>query len=133
MSTEAIQQVIADYYAATRTMDAEMWLGTFAPDAVCYEPVGSLPLCDREARYQFFQGISDRFNTVGLTEDFVNIAENEAAVKWTGCGVGKNGRAVTFEGIDRFEFNDAGKIQTVRAYWDIAALLAELQPAFQSV
>jgi steroid delta-isomerase len=47
-------------------------------------------------------------------------------VKWTGRGTGKNGRTVTFEGIDILEVNAAGKIQTIKGYWDPAAMMAEL-------
>jgi steroid Delta-isomerase len=132
MSIDAMQKVVADYFAATRSMDVEAWLATFAPDAVSYEP-GSPPLTNREARYQFFQGIATQFETVGLTEDFISFVGNEVAVKWTGRGLGKNGRAVKFEGIDLFEFNAAGQIQTLRVYWDPAAVLAELQLQPQGV
>ena len=127
MSTEAIQKAVADYFAAIRAMDLEAWIATFAPDAISYDPVGTAPHCGHEALRQFFQGIAGAFEQVGLTEDQVFIAGGEAAVKWTGRGVGKNGRAVTFEGIDIIEVNSQGKIQTVRSYWNPAALMAELQ------
>ena len=54
------------------------------------------------------------------------IAGNGAAVKWTGRGVSKAGRKVQFEGIDVFEINEAGKIQTVHAYWNPAEMVAQL-------
>jgi len=31
-----------------------------------------------------------------------------------------------FEGIDVFQINEAGRIQTVWAYWDMNAMLAQL-------
>ena len=49
-------------------------------------------------------------------------------MKWTGRGVGKNGRSVHFEGIDVITIGDDGKIASVRAYWDptpVNAVLAE--------
>jgi steroid delta-isomerase len=55
------------------------------------------------------------------------MKDNEVAVKWTGRGVGKNGREVTCEGIDIFEINEALKIKTLRVYWHPAALMAQLQ------
>jgi len=127
MSTETIQKVIADYFAATRAMDSEAWVATFAEDAVSHDPVGAPPLEGKEALRQFFAGITGAFETVGLTEDSVFVAGNGAAVKWTGRGKGRNGREVTFEGIDVFEINEDGLIQQVRAYWNPAALMAELQ------
>lgn len=126
MSTELIQKAIADYFAAIRAMSADAWLATFAADAVSHDPVGAPPLKGHDALRQFFEGICGAFEQVGLSEDQVFVAGNGAAVKWTGKGVGKNGRSVTFEGIDVFEINDAGKIQNIYAYWNPAAMMAEL-------
>ena len=108
-------------------MDIDAWLSTFAEDAVSQDPVGAPPLSGQAARRQFFEGIAGAFEKVRLFEDQVFINGNEAAVKWTGRGTGKNGREVTFEGIDIFEINDAGKIQTLRGYWNPAAMMSELQ------
>lgn len=127
MSPETIQKVVADYFAALRAMDVNAWVATFAENGMTHDPVGTPPHQGHAAIRQFFLGIAGAFEQVGLTEEHVFIAGNEAAVKWTGRGVGKNGRQVTFEGIDIIEVNEAGKIQTVRAYWNLAAMMAELQ------
>lgn len=126
MSTEMVQKAVADYFAATRAMDAQAWVETFAEDGTSYDPVAP-PATGHAALRQFFEAIAGIFSRVGLTEDNVFVKENEAAVKWTGRGVGHNGREVVFEGIDIFEINEAGKIQTVRAYWNPATLMAQLQ------
>jgi len=127
VSPEVVQKAVADYFAATRAMDAAAWVATFAEDAVSYDPANSPPHQGRAALREFFEGIAAAFEQVGLTEDHVFVVGHQAAVKWTGRGVGKNGRAVTFEGIDIIEVNAEGKIQAVRAYWNPAALVAELQ------
>jgi steroid delta-isomerase len=126
MSPETIKQVIVDYFAATRAMDLEAWLATFADDAISYEPETS-PLASYAALSQFFQNIAGLFEQVGLTEEDIFITGNQAAVKWKGQGVGKNGKAVIFEGIDIFEVNNAGKIQKMWGYWNPAAMMAQLQ------
>lgn len=125
LSTKAIQTVVRDYFAATRSLDGEAWVATFAPDAVSYEP-GSPPLQGHTALRGFFQQIAGLFDRVGLHEEFMSIQGNEVAVKWTGRGVSKDGREVTFAGIDIFEINDQGKIQVIKGYWDPAAMMAEL-------
>lgn len=124
-SEEQIREAVAAYFAATRAMDREAWVKTFAEDAISYEPGGD-PLRGHDAFRAFFDGITGAFETVGLQEHEVYVIGNEAAVKWTGAGTGKNGRNVTFAGIDIFEVNDAGKVQTVKGYWDPAAMMAEL-------
>ncbi|WP_017653237.1 nuclear transport factor 2 family protein [Fortiea contorta] len=127
VSTQAIATLIAEYFAATRVMDVEAWLETFAEDAIDYDPVGGNVLKGHREIGQFFLSVTDMFATVGLTEEFVHIVGNEVAVKWTGRGTGKNGQEVIFEGIDLFEINAAGKIQTLRAYWNADAAIAKLQ------
>ncbi len=126
MSTERVQKAVADYFAATRAMDTSAWVAAFSEDGTSYEPA-SPPARGRDALRQFFEGITGAFSEVGLTEDNVFITGNEAAVKWTGRGVGVNGREVVFEGIDIFEINEAGKIQNMWAYWNPAALMSQLQ------
>src|SRR5215210_8793305 len=111
MSTEMIQKTVADYFAATRAMDAQAWVETFAEDGTSYDPAAP-PATGHEHLRHFFEAIAGAFKEVGLTEDNVFVKEREAAVKWTGRGVGHNGQEVVFEGIDIFEINEAGKIQT---------------------
>src|SRR5689334_864396 len=127
MASEAtIRETVAAYFAATRAMDKAAWVGTFAEDAVSHDPVGSEPLKGHTAFGAFFDGIVGAFETVGLQETEIYVAGNGAAVKWTGKGTGKNGREVSFEGIDVFEINEAGKVQNLYAYWNPAAMMADL-------
>jgi steroid delta-isomerase len=126
MEPELISKAIKAYFAATRAMDARAWVNTFAEDAISYDPVGAPPIEGHQKLGEFFQAITNAFKEVGLTEDQVFIIANSAAVKWTGEGVSKQGRDVYFEGIDIFEVNEAGKIQSLRAYWNPAEMMAQL-------
>src|SRR5262245_41931142 len=110
-SPEEIRQVVTAHYAAIRAMDPTAWINNFAEDALSYYPVGCVPIEDHRGLHQFYQSISMAFEKVGMTEDHVFVAGDQAAVKWTGQGVGLNGRDVTFEGISVFEVNEQGKIQ----------------------
>ncbi len=121
-----VRHTIAAYFAAVRAMDVEAWLRTFATDAVSHDP-SAPPLRGHDALRQFFIGIAGAFQQLTLTEDDVFVTGQGAAVKWTGRGVGKNGRRVTFEGIDLFEFAADGTIQTLCAYWDPASMMTQLQ------
>jgi steroid delta-isomerase len=126
MSRDGVANLVKSYFASIRAMDVEAWLAHFAADAVSHDPVGGTPLRGHAAMRQFFDHVMSRFETVGLHEDSVFLTEDRAAVKWTGRDVGKNGRPVTFHGIDIFELDAAGKIRTLWAYWDPAATLAEV-------
>lgn len=126
MSPDVVSKAIRAYFNALRAMDQQAWVDTFAEDAVSYDPVGTPPIRGHEKLGEFFQAITAAFKEVGLTEDHVFVAGNGAAVKWTGRGVSKGGNKVHFEGIDAFEINESGKIQTVHAYWNPAEMANQL-------
>jgi steroid Delta-isomerase len=121
------EQTVTEYFAAIRAMDVERWVKTFAVNAVSHDPVGTPPMHGHEALRQFLTQVNSGFESLGLTEDSVFINGNSAAVKWTGKGTGRNGKPVTFEGIDVIECNEAGKIVAVHAYWDPAPVMATIQ------
>lgn len=123
-----IDQTVSDYFAALRAMDIEAWVNTFAPTATSNDPVGAPPLVGHDGVRTFITGVFSLFTTLGLTEDTVFINGDTAAIKWTGAGVGKNGAAVTFEGIDVITVDEAtGKITLVNAYWDPTPALTAVQ------
>jgi|SRR6185503_1905886 steroid delta-isomerase len=126
MSPEVISQTVRDYFEATRSMDEQAWVNTFAADAVSYDPVGGPRIEGHQGLATFFQSIVGAFKEVGLHEEQIFIAGNGAAVKWTGRGVSRQGNKVRFEGIDVFEINEQGKIQNLHAYWNPAEMMAQL-------
>lgn len=130
MSTEVapdkISRAVRAYFLAIRAMDAEAFANTFAEDGTTFDPVNTPGITGRDAIREFLESICKNFKSVGLTEDSVFVAGNGAAVKWTGSGTSINGSAVRFEGIDVFEVNEDGKIQTVRAYWNPAEMIGQL-------
>ena len=127
MASETIQAVVSQYFAATRRMDPDAWVPCFAEHATSYEPAAPAPLQGHAALHQFFLGIAGSFRKLGMTEDHVFVSGNRAAVKFTGRGIGKNGREVVFEGIDVFEVNESGKIEAMWGYWNPATMMAQLQ------
>jgi len=126
VSADKISRAVRAYFLALRAMDADGFANTFAEDGTTFDPVGTPGITGRDAIREFLQSICKNFKTVGLTEDSVFVAGNGAAVKWTGHGTSNNGREVRFEGVDVFEVNEDGKIQTVRAYWNPAEMIAQL-------
>jgi steroid Delta-isomerase len=125
MSFDRISKVVTDYFAAIQALDLEAWLDTFAPDAVSHEP-GNPPLQGLNSLRMFFNGVVGGFEEIKIAPDRIFVVGDEAAVKWTAKGMGKNGRTVIFEGIDLFTINGLNKIQEVKAFWDPEAMMAEL-------
>jgi steroid Delta-isomerase len=124
MTAETVTNIINEYFAAISALDAERWVATFAADATSYEPGN--PLTGHDALRAFFNGIAGGFEQMDMHATEIYPGSNEAGVKWTATGTGKNGRTVKFEGIDVFVINEAGTIQTCKAYWNPAAMMAEL-------
>ncbi len=125
MSEETISQVINGYFDAICNLNCEAWIANFAADAVSHEP-GNPPLEGHDALRAFFNGVAGGFETIEMRPQQIFVVGNEAGVKWSASGLGKTGRQAKFEGIDIFTLNDGGKIQTVKAYWDPAAMMAQL-------
>jgi len=125
MSQEAITKVINEYFDAICSLNCEAWLATFAGDGVSYEP-GNPPLAGYDLLRAFFNGVAGGFETIEMRPDQIFVVGDEAGVKWSAHGMGKSGREARFEGVDVFTFNDSGKIQSVKAYWDPAAMVAQL-------
>lgn len=124
---EAIETVIAAYFANIAAMNPEGWIENFAEDAVSYDPVGEPPTKIHEGFRQFIGQLQAVFEKLEPTTEHIFVAGNEAAVKWTMRGLSKSGKSVTFEGITIFEINEASKIQTTRAYWNPAQMVAQLR------
>src|SRR5215813_3454381 len=126
VSPERISRAVRAYFLTIRAMDADAFANTFAEDGTTFDPVGTPGITGRDALREFLSSICKNFKSVGLTEEHVFVAGNGAAVKWIGRGTSATGREVKFEGIDVFEINEDGKIQTVRAYWNPAEMIAQL-------
>lgn len=126
VSADKISRAVRTYFLAIRAMDADAFANAFAEDGMTFNPVGSPAITGRNALREFFQSICNNFKSIALDEDFIFVAGNGAAVKWTGRGMSTNDREVKFEGIDVFDINEDGKIQTVRAYWNPAEMLTQL-------
>ncbi len=125
-STEMIRQAVQRYCEAVQAMDVEAWVATFAKDGLCQDPVGGPPVRGHEALAGYVRNITQAFKRIGFEDDHVFVSGNFAAVKWTARGVGLNDREVVFEGIDVFEINDEGLIQSLFGYWDPSAMMAQL-------
>jgi steroid delta-isomerase len=126
VSPDKISRAVRAYFLAIRAMDPEAIANTFAEDGTTCDPMGTPPISGRAGIREFFESIFKNFKSAGLTEDSVFVAGNGAAVKWTGSGTSAAGKEVKFEGIDVFEINHDGKIQSIWAYWNPAEMIGQL-------
>lgn len=122
-----MRDAIDRYFAAWTSLDPSAYVACFSENAVVHDPYGSTPRQGAHALRDFFDGIAHAVQEVRIQADSLYVAGNRAAVAFRGNAIGKNGKPVEVVGIDVFEFNEAGRITALWAYWDPAAVLAKLR------
>lgn len=127
MADQPIPAAVRQYFRAIGEMDADAWVNCFAEEGTSHEPGTPAPLKGHVALRQFLVGVLGAFEKLSMTEDHVFQSGNRVAIKFTGRGTGKNGRPVFFEGIDVFEINQEGKIETMWGYWNPVAMMKQLE------
>ncbi|AKG23779.1 nuclear transport factor 2 family protein [Calothrix sp. 336/3] len=127
MNPTEIEAIVRSYYENLAAMNPEAVLAHFAADAISHDPVGEPPAKVHEGFKEFIGRLQMVFESLETAIESIFFAPNSAAVKWTTQGISKSGKTVTFAGITIFEMNEDGKIHTTRAYWNPAAMLAQLR------
>lgn len=127
ISEKSILAAITTYFAANNALDVEGFVDIFAPDASLYNVAEVSPVSGQEAIRKVAEQTLLPFQETHVSMERVFIAGNGAAVFYTGQLTAKNGRTAQIEGIDVFEINEEGKIQTLRFYLNPAPVLALFQ------
>jgi steroid delta-isomerase len=126
VSQEIIRSTITTYFAANTALDVEGFVNAFAPAASVYNAAEISPLIGLDAVRQVAEQSLVPFQELHARIERVFIIEDGAAVFYTADMTAKNGRKAQVEGIDVFEVNSDGKIQSIRYYFDQALMLALL-------
>lgn len=117
----ALETTIRAYAAAWAARDREAWLRTFAADATQEDPVGSPVRRGQREIGEFWDREMARYESIEIVPREIFVIGHEAAMVWTINGVTDEG-AVSFDGVDVFQFDAAGRIRGVRAYWQRGSL-----------
>ena len=62
-----------------------------------------------------------RYQSIEIVPREIFVVDREAAMVWTINGVTDEG-AVSFDGVDVFQFDDGDLISSVRAFWERTSL-----------
>ena len=120
-----IRATVDAYCAAFSTGDRAGYVGLFAHDAWIEDPIGSPRLTGLEAIGGFFDQSSSLAESIELRRTGpVRAAVGEGAFPMQ-ARPNIGGTTFVVDIIDVMTFDDAGKITTMRAYWDPA----EMRPA----
>ncbi|HXH86555.1 MAG TPA: nuclear transport factor 2 family protein [Nitrospira sp.] len=127
LTSEEMRDAVDRYFAARNSLDPAACAACFTDDAIVHDPYGSTPIEGAVAIREFFDGLANVFRDFKVVAESIYPSGDRAAVLFRRTGVGKNGKPVTVEGVNVFEFNHAGRISGLWSYWDAAAVLAQLK------
>ncbi|HEY9556558.1 MAG TPA: nuclear transport factor 2 family protein [Acidimicrobiales bacterium] len=120
-----IRSAVDAYCAAFTSGDRAAYVGLFAADATVEDPIGSPVNVGSEAIGAFFDAMTGVADSVELRRTGpVRVAGNEAAWPLQARPT-IGGATMCVDIIDVMTFDDAGKITTMRAFWDPS----EMRPA----
>ena len=127
LTPQQIEAVIEDAFAGLVAFDAPRVLNHFASDAVLEDPVGTPPMVGKEAIAAYLATFPTLFDQMKLYSLDIKVGGQEAGVKWRLRFTTKTGNVFFLEGIGHFKFNQDGKIQTEKEFFDLAYFLEQLQ------
>ena len=115
MDTSQMAECAQRYVDAISSHDIEALCRLFAADAIQEDPVGDEPHIGVDAIREFFQAGSSHIIKAELMGS-ARCAGNALAFPLAVI-FGAEGSEMKLEAIDVFEFNEDGKIQSMKAYW----------------
>lgn len=127
LSPAQIEAAVEEYFASVAAFDVPRFVNNFAPNGVLEDPVGTPPIQGTQAITAFITNIIAPFSEIKPKIEEIVVCGNEAAVDWKLKLKTTTGKHITIDGMGVFTFNNAGKLQSVREFWDLAAFLAQLQ------
>jgi steroid delta-isomerase len=127
LTPEQVEAAVEEYFDAVGAFDVQRYVNTFAPNGVLEDPVGTPPVQGTAAITAFITNIIAPFSEIKHKIQDINVCGNEAAVNWKLHLKTTTGKKIIIDGMGVFSFNQDGKLQSVREFWDLAAFLAALQ------
>ena len=116
---EDVQQQMVDtvhaYVRALNASDLDAIAALYAEDATVEDPVGSPPKVGRVAIREFY-AVSTSMQLVVALEGEIRVAKRACAFAFS-VQVTHKGQLTTIRPIDVFEFDAAGRISSMRAYF----------------
>jgi steroid delta-isomerase len=127
MTPEQVEAAVEEYFDSVGAFDVQRYVNNFAPNGVLEDPVGTPPVQGTAAISAFIAGIIAPFSEIKHKIQDINVCGNEAAVNWKLHLKTTTGKKIIIDGMGVFSYNQQGKLQSVREFWDLAAFLAQLQ------
>ena len=127
LTSQQIEAVIEDAFAGLITFDVQRVIQHFADDAVLEDPVGTPPMQGKQAIADYLATFPTLFSQMKLYSLDIKPGGQEAGVKRRLRFTTKTGKTFFLEGIGFFKFNQDGKIQSEKEFFDLEYFLSQLQ------
>jgi steroid delta-isomerase len=127
LTPEQIEAAVEEYFESVGAFDIQRYVNNFAPDGVLEDPVGTPPVQGTSAIAAYISAIIAPFSEIKHKVQDINVCGHEAAVNWKLRLKTTTGKHIIIDGMGIFNFNQDGKLQSVREFWDLAAFLEQLQ------
>jgi steroid Delta-isomerase len=113
---QQVRDVVEQYVKLVGSGPTEEIVNLYAADATVEDPVGTPVKRGHDAIREFYEVISNLDRETELKVETVRIAGNHAAFMFT-LATKFGDQRFTLTPIDVMEFDDEGKIISMRAYW----------------
>ena len=127
LTSQQIETTLEEVFARLVAFDAQGVANHFASDGVIEDPVGTPPIQGTQAITAYLETFPTLFSEMKLYSLDIKVRGQEAAVAWRLRFKTHTGNTFFLEGIGFFKFNQEGKIQSEREFFDLAYFLAQLQ------
>ena len=127
LTSEQIETALEDVFTGLAAFDVQRVVNHFAADAVIEDPVGTPPIQGTQALTAYLQGFPTLFSQIKLYSLDVKVCGQEAAVTWRLRFKTHTGNVFFLDGVGIFKFDQQGKIQSEREFFDLAYFLEQLQ------
>jgi steroid delta-isomerase len=118
LTQETVRATIEAYVQGWASSDRVAWGALFADDAVLLDPVGKPAHVGKDAVLAFFDGVQAMPFKFTPRVHRIAVCGQEALLLFRMEAVGADGNGMFVEVADIFALNEAGKISSLKAYWD---------------
>jgi steroid Delta-isomerase len=119
LTPDQLRERLDQYVETINGRDPSAIAALFTEDAVQADPASNPPNVGREAIAAFFSGSIAASEEWTFRAKEVHTCATNVAIDFE-IAVQTGGATMTIAGIEVFTFDDAGKIQSLSAYWDDA-------------
>ena len=127
LTPEQMQAVLEDVFTKFAAFDAQGAASHFALDGTVEDPVGTPAIQGQQAIIAYLQTFPTFFNEIKVHSLDTTVCGQEAALKWRLRFKTKTGNVFFLDGVGIFKFNQEGKIESEREFFDFAYFLTQLQ------